>query len=76
METSSLSAFHITGLYCLFFPVTESEIHDGILKAADVDAHCLVYKRYLKDLDTFALRDKIASRFIDTKQTDKVFNLY
>ncbi|WAQ96293.1 NWD1-like protein [Mya arenaria] len=54
-----------------FISVTECEIQDGILKASDVDSHCLVYKRYFKGLDDTTAGDKNASRYMDVQTTDK-----
>ncbi|XP_052783963.1 uncharacterized protein LOC128219861 isoform X2 [Mya arenaria] len=54
-----------------FISVTESEIQNGIVKASDVDLHCLVYKRYINDLDDKTAGDKNAPRYIDVQKTDK-----
>ena len=52
--------------------VTECEIQDGILKAEDVNAHVLVYRRQLSQLDQTALSDENASRYIDIKRDGEV----
>ena len=54
------------------FVVTECEIQDGILKAADVDSHVLVYRRQLSQLDETSLAEENASRYIDVKQNGEV----
>ncbi|XP_045212692.2 uncharacterized protein LOC123563752 [Mercenaria mercenaria] len=54
-----------------FLSVTECEIQDGILKAQDVDKHCLVYNRVFKGLDGACLQLKDAPRFKDVTKTEK-----
>ncbi|XP_045212433.2 NACHT and WD repeat domain-containing protein 2-like [Mercenaria mercenaria] len=54
-----------------FQSVTESEIQDGILKATDVNSHCLVYKRRLRHLHGVGLNDKDTARYIDIIKSEK-----
>ena len=56
----------------LCFLVTECEIQDGILKAADVDSHVLVYRRQLNVLDESALSEENMSRYIDVRTDGEV----
>ncbi|XP_012943969.1 NACHT and WD repeat domain-containing protein 2 [Aplysia californica] len=46
-----------------FMSVTEREVENGILKAADVEEHCLAYIREISNMNTTLLR--IASKFVD-----------
>ncbi|XP_053389724.1 uncharacterized protein LOC123563616 [Mercenaria mercenaria] len=54
-----------------FQSVTESEIQDGILKATDVNSHCLVYKRRLRHLHGAGLNDNDTPRYIDVIKSEK-----
>lgn len=54
--------------------MTECEIQEGILKANNVNKHCLVYKRHLNEFEGLGLQLKDAPRFIDVVKTEKVNN--
>lgn len=59
-------------LKCIFISVTESEIQEGIMKASEVDSHCLVYKRELRHLHDIGLNDNVAQRYIDITKSETV----
>ncbi|KAK3802261.1 hypothetical protein RRG08_004547, partial [Elysia crispata] len=50
-------------MHNFFMSVTEREVEHGILKANDVDEHCLAYIRDISNMNTTLLR--IASKFVD-----------
>ena len=52
--------------------MTECEIQDGILNAADVESHVLVYRRELTFLDETAISEENFSRYIDVKKIGEV----
>ena len=47
----------------IFFTVTEREVIRGILKAPNVEDHCLAYVREISNINVTLLR--FASKFID-----------
>jgi len=52
--------------------VTELEIQDGIMKAKNINDHCLVYRRVFRDLTNNSLVHTLAPRFIDVAKTPEV----
>ena len=56
----------------MIFAVTECEIQEGILNAADVDSHVLVYRRELTMLNESAISEENFSRYIDVKKNGEV----